>query len=362
MKVLILSGRFGMGHEMAANAIREEFRKMDRDIEVIQKDLLTEFYPRIIKVIYGVFRVMAEHCHGIYNLVYRISGKVKVEKRNRDFWFYHKLNRVLGECRPDVIVCTHPLCEKAIASYKEKTGYEVPLITCITDISVHPEWIADGTDIYLAPTREVKKHLIEKGIYSRDILVTGIPVRQQFLGEKQEQKMKRRDKKVLIMGGGLGIVPHLEKLLYFLHGEEGVSATVISGKNKKLYERWHGCFEDIEVLEYIDNISDYMRQVDLVITKAGGITLFELIHCEVPLFVIHPFLEQEMNNAKYAENQGFAKVIWKKKEDFTGELREILDCRDKLEEMKEHMAQAKKEILDISLEEAVLTMAERAGA
>ena len=28
MKVLVLSGRFGMGHEMAANAICEQFRPL----------------------------------------------------------------------------------------------------------------------------------------------------------------------------------------------------------------------------------------------------------------------------------------------------------------------------------------------
>lgn len=54
-------------------------------------------------------------------------------------------------------------------------------------------------------------------------------------------------------------------------------------------------YEDVEVLGYTENISRYMRGADLVITKAGGITLFEILHSQVPLFVIHPFLEQEMN-------------------------------------------------------------------
>ena len=59
-------------------------------------------------------------------------------------------------------------------------------------------------------------------------------------------------------------------------------------------------YEDVKVLGYTENISKYMRWADLVITKAGGITLFEILHSQVPLFVIHPFLEQEMNNARYA--------------------------------------------------------------
>ena len=75
MKVLVLSGRFGMGHEMAANAICEQFRKLDKDTEIVKKDLLEELYPHISKLIFGGFRLMVEHCHGIYNFIYKMSGK-----------------------------------------------------------------------------------------------------------------------------------------------------------------------------------------------------------------------------------------------------------------------------------------------
>ena len=136
------------------------------------------------------------------------------------------------------------------------------------------------------------------------------------------------------MGGGLGIMPKLEELLYMLHETPGVKATVITGKNRKIYETWQGRFDDIEVLGYVDNIGKYMRKADLVITKAGGITLFESLHSKVPMFIIRPFLEQETVNARYAQGKGFAHVIWDKKEDFTAELRKILEDGRRLEEMK----------------------------
>lgn len=55
MKILILSGRFGFGHVMAANAIKEEFKRQNPDAEIIQKDLPAYFYPYISKMIYKVF-------------------------------------------------------------------------------------------------------------------------------------------------------------------------------------------------------------------------------------------------------------------------------------------------------------------
>lgn len=223
MKVLVLSGRFGMGHEMAANAICEQFCKLDKDTEIVKKDLLEELYPHISKLIFGGFRLMVEHCHGIYNFIYKMSGKMKVEMQPRGAAIYKKLKKILEKEQPDVIVCTHPMCVKAIASYKEKTGLSTPLVTCITDISMHPEWKADQTDLYLAPTREIKEHLIYEGTKAENILVTGIPVRQQFLNmDRKHQENEKEVRRVLVMGGGLGLMPDLRRLLGKLHSMQSV--------------------------------------------------------------------------------------------------------------------------------------------
>lgn len=358
MKILILSGRFGFGHEMAANAIREEFRRQDENAIIIQKDLPEYFYPRISKVIYKIFGLVAERYHGIYNLVYKISGRMNSGNRPGGPIIYQKFRKMMREYTPDVIVCTHPFCEKAAATYKAKADSQIPLVTCITDISLHKEWYAKKTDIYLAPTREVKDNLISLGAYPENILITGVPVRQQFL-DTHESLDGKSGRQVLVMGGGLGIIPELEKLLYTLHELPGVRTTVITGRNQKLYDMWKGYFDDVEVLGYVDNIGSYMRKADLVISKAGGITLFELIRSKVPMFIIRPFLEQEIVNAGYAQKKGFAWVAWDEKEDFTEELRNILEDSQRLDEMKRCMVVAEREIMETDLSEAVRIMARR---
>lgn len=360
MNVLILSSQFGMGHQMAAKAIGEEIKKQNEDARVTELDLLTYCYPRVSRYIFKLFHMLVEHCYGIYNMVYKLSGKMKVDIKPSGITVYKKLQKLMDEYEPDMIVCTLPLCAKSIASYIEKTGCRIPLVTCITDISIHPEWITPQTDAYLAPTNEVKESLVERGTAPENVFVTGIPVRQQFL----ENTGKQRDKvtKVLIMGGGLGIIPNLDELIDMLHHTPGVSATIITGKNQKAYETWHGKYDDIEVLGYTENMSDHVKEADLVITKAGGITLFELIHCEVPLFVIHPFLEQEVNNARYAQEHGIARVIWDKTTDFTGVLKEFLSDDRQWQEMKKNMRRVKREIMECSVEDAMRTVAERMAA
>ena len=105
-----------------------------------------------------------------------------------------------------------------------------------------------------------------------------------------------------------------------------------------------------------------MLWAELVITKAGGITLFEILHSQVPLFVIHPFLEQEMNNARYAAEKGFAKVVWGKHEDYIPELEKLLNDRKLLKQMDENVRHARKEMIDVSLDKAVEIMEERMTA
>lgn len=95
MKVLVLSGRFGMGHEMAANAICEQFRKIDEQAEIEKKDLLEELYPHISKFIFGGFRMMVEHCYGIYNFIYKMSGRMKVEIQPRGKALYKRLKKIM---------------------------------------------------------------------------------------------------------------------------------------------------------------------------------------------------------------------------------------------------------------------------
>lgn len=363
MKILILSGRFGFGHQMAANAIMEEFTRQTLDAEIIQKDLPAYFYPKISKIIYKVFGLVAERYHGIYNLVYKISGKMNSGNRPSGPIIYRKFQKMMEEYKPDVVVCTHPFCEKAAATYKAKSGDQIPLVTSITDISMNKEWFADQTDLYLAPTIEVKNNLVGFGALPENILVTGVPVRQQFLGAGSKKAdgyamwpHGTAKKHVLVMGGGLGIMPELDKLLYTLHEMPGVRATVITGKNQKTYDMWRGCFDDIEVLGYVDNIGAYMRGADLVITKAGGITLFEILHSQVPMFIIRPFLEQETVNARYAQKKGFAHVVWDKKADFTAELEKLLKTPERLEEMQACMVRARREMMDTELSQAVREM------
>ena len=68
-------------------------------------------------------------------------------------------------------------------------------------------------------------------VLSSQIVVNGIPVRQDFHFRTAE---KGTVKELLVMGGGLGLIPRAEEFLSALATSPDVHVTVITGKNESL--------------------------------------------------------------------------------------------------------------------------------
>ena len=86
------------------------------------------------------------------------------------------------------------------------------------------------------------------------------------------------------------MLPRAKSFYQGLNGLKDVKTTIITGKNRDLYQRIHGRYENIEVVGYTDQVYRYMQEADLVISKPGGITLFETIFSELPILVFSPYL------------------------------------------------------------------------
>ena len=52
-----------------------------------------------------------------------------------------------------------------------------------------------------------------------------------------------------------------------------------------------------------------MQEADLIITKPGGITLFETIHSELPILAFAPFLAQEQENAAFIRKYKIGRIM-----------------------------------------------------
>ncbi|MEG1858573.1 MAG: glycosyltransferase, partial [Pseudoflavonifractor sp.] len=215
--------------------------------------------------------------------------------------------------QPDMVVATHPLCAQLVSRYKWENGSALPLVTCITDLSVHSEWITGGTDCYLVGVPEMAQQLARKGVDPTKVVATGIPVKPEF--ERTPRHRGGGTRRLLIMGGGLAIMPKKDKFYEELNALPNLHTTIIAGNNKHLVERLSGKYAHIDVVGYTEHVADYMANADLMLSKPGGITLFETIASELPLLAWEPFLQQEINNARFLTRAGIGAIAAKETED-----------------------------------------------
>jgi processive 1,2-diacylglycerol beta-glucosyltransferase len=167
------------------------------------------------------------------------------------------------------------------------------------------------------------KQLVSRGIPSEAIRVTGIPIDPRF-GQsiaieplRQNLSVNSGLPVVLVMGGGLGMGPVARIVRALKRIRKPMHVVILTGKNEKLRERLQQDIErlpdlpaHVQVLGYVENVFDYMRAADLLVTKPGGLSSAEALACGLPMVIVHPLPGQEMRNSKYlVQHRAAVRVI-----------------------------------------------------
>jgi UDP-N-acetylglucosamine:LPS N-acetylglucosamine transferase len=211
---------------------------------------------------------------------------------------------------------------------------DLPLITCVTDVTDHSEWLYPGTDYYLAATDGVRRGLAAKGADPDRVVVTGVPVRGSFAAGAPRQDGVRE---LLIMGGGLGLMPRGDGFYQALNDLAGVHTTILTGSNQKLYRRLAGAYPHIEAVPFTDQVPRYMARAHLMLSKPGGVTTFEAIASRLPMLAWEPFLAQERENAQFLVSGGMGRIVPKEEAACLAAIRETIYDDGALNKMRAAM-------------------------
>lgn len=346
--VLILSARFGHGHMAVAQAISDYVTGMDGSLKVETVDFYEVINPYFYKSMYKGFEMLIKNGHQIYNMYYyrknesdALGAMDSVTRSNMN-----RLAKRLAVLKPKMVISTFPVCAAYMSEYKKRYDVSISAATCITDVVDSNEWINDSTDLYFVATDDIKDALRYKDVPYSNILVTGIPVKSGFMKLRSRTRLREeygydsRDRIILMMGGGLGLLPDDEQFYQRLKGSvPGAKIIVLAGNNKSLYQKLNRLkVEDMQVLKFTDRVADYMQMSDVLVGKAGGITLFESIACRIPLVVYKPVLGQEIGNCNYIEDKHIGFVTYSE-ETLLIRLRSILDNRETKQFMKHRINQ-----------------------
>nr|WP_312579986.1 glycosyltransferase [Sedimentibacter sp.] len=309
--ILILTASFGMGHNSVSKAIKEQLESEDTNVKVDIADLWEIINPKIKDLGSKMYYGLTENYPTVYNTIYGIK---KTYKNNIIDGIictahYKKLYNFISDENPKIIISTFPLCSCLVSKIKREYGLKTNLVTVITDVVDSWEWIYDETNMYLVPSNDIKERLIEKGIDKDSIIATGIPVKKDFLNSNSNYVIKD---KLLIVASGMSVDDISEDMVKKLSHICPLKTIIVTGRNEKLYKKL-SCMEmdtnHVEILGFVNNLDKLMDEAVFIITKPGGVTLFEAICKELPLIIIDSSIGQEKGNIDYIKRNNIGIVI-----------------------------------------------------
>ena len=157
-------------------------------------------------------------------------------------------------------------------------------------------------------------------------MISGNPVRKTFFTmSKREAREKlgipKDDFVVFTFGGSLGaakINDIAEGLLELFNGHQGVTMIIGTGRyytermNQAIRERNIDVRDNIRVKGYIDNMEYYLMACDLVISRAGALSVAETTVCgKASILIPSPNVtgNHQFYNAKAVADRGGAMLL-----------------------------------------------------
>ncbi|HEX3044217.1 MAG TPA: glycosyltransferase [Bacillota bacterium] len=309
--ILILSASYGGGHNQVARTLTQSIQSLapeTRITTVNYNDLLLPFVTRLTQ--FGYFNSIRHFPFG-YALYYRMTGEISPES----FWQkrlnrmgYAELLQLVKRLQPRLIIATFPLPAGVLSEMKGANDINVPLVTVITDICVHSQWIHPYTDLYIVGASEQINGLNSRGIPKNRIVATGIPIKPDFNRHfdpaevRREFKLRPDSKVVLFMGGNDGLFGNTNLTSLFGDLPDNVQVLVISGNNNNLYDKLQTLkpkLPNLIVLKFVEQMAGLMEIADVLVTKAGGITISEALARGLPMVIYKPLPGHEESNANY---------------------------------------------------------------
>ena len=320
--ILVLSSRGGYGHTAAANTLQKLIG--DRyELKVIHPiDQLRiwgvpsgeQFYNMMLKR--GWIRSMNFLARHIAPRLFR-SRTNKLEKI---------INSYIQAYQPDLVISLIPYVNYPASEAARKQ--EIPYLLVTTDNDLrnwsyglekvsHPRFkITIGSD--LPTTRGI---LLKKKIPDTAIETIGLPLRPDFISEKNEAQIREEyyipegKPVILVIMGGAGSKSAYEYARKIGGMDLSTHLIICTGRNEKLRKdllkiKLHAS-NSMTVFGFTEKIADLMAISDLIITKPGPGTINEAIAMQLPILIDHidASLFWERANSEMVVNYGIGQKI-----------------------------------------------------
>jgi UDP-N-acetylglucosamine--N-acetylmuramyl-(pentapeptide) pyrophosphoryl-undecaprenol N-acetylglucosamine transferase len=272
---------------------------------------------------------------------------------------------ILRKFKPQVVVGTGGYVSGPVVYTASKLG--IP--TLIQEQDSHPgattRLLSRYADFICVPFESVKRHFPER---EQSVLVYGVPIRKSLQMVNKEQAVKNWDLQpekpvVLVFGGSQGAQAiNLAVKEIFPHFSEKYGVQWLWQTGKKNYQEvvnWSVSSEQkVVIVDYIDLMDLAYSAADIVISRAGAITLAELAIAGKPCILVpypHAAADHQKKNAKAIADLGAAILV----EEGKNFPERLSDSINRLLKEKEYAAKMGKKWKEISNPDAADKIADQ---
>lgn len=320
MNILLLSCKTGGGHDACANALKEQFEQMGHSAFVF--DYLQLAGEKVARRVANTYVKTVQKAPKLFGAAYRIGMFVSKHSEHSPIYLANKkmakyLETYFNENHYDAIVMTHLFPAETI-TYMKRSGIVLPPnIMVMTDYTCIPFLEETDCDAYIVPHTSLQEECVARGMNEEKLHPFGIPFSPKILTpiSKEEARVKLhlpQDKPIaLLVGGSMGAGSLFKLVKTFARHPKAVSTQliIICGNNQRVYHKLSKiCLEDnrFTLLKHTHEMSLYMKAVDVIYTKPGGLTTTEAAASRIPLVHTFPIPGCENANLTFFNSLGMS--------------------------------------------------------
>jgi UDP-N-acetylglucosamine:LPS N-acetylglucosamine transferase len=343
-KILILSSDTGGGHRSAAAAIVAGIHSIVKgESYAIRTIRAVEESHHLAAKLVGIYNWLLRNKQHWMKYYYWMINRLRPD--TREFFYRRTFGYVASQfdkwC-PHIVVSVHPLTQHMFARVLKELNlaHRIPLVTVVTDpyYGFWKGWACDDVSLYLVASEEARQQLIDYGISSERIKISGMPVHPKFDFPAEDAAQSARtalglspDKFTVFVNAGWeggGNIPLIFREL--VRGELDVQAIFLAGRNEELRTEAEHLASvakfPVKVIGYSDEVQNLMRAANVMISKLGGLTTFEALACRVPIIadITTSPMPQEAGTAEMVVKSGAA-VTLQKASDVVPVIRRMID-------------------------------------
>ena len=262
---------------------------------------------------------------------YGLSKKISIEnikKMYKTFKGLGEAKKIIKEFQPDIVIGTGGyICGATIT-----TAHKLKVPTLLHESNSFPgravKMLAKKTDTILVSFEDA----IPRIKNAKKIVYTGTPVKikKQEFGINEKNKMLKEmglsqiKPLLMVSGGSQGAQKINEAMIEIVKNKRNKNYQMIWATGPKQFDivkkAFDNSIEGIKMVPYIYNMEEIMNLADVIIGRAGAMTVTEIANLGKPSILVplpNVSHNHQLYNAKVLENVGAAKIILN--DELTGE-------------------------------------------